>query len=137
MGWLQNAANTGPGKISDIIGKTLPAVKLTHGITYTVVDPGGTFDPSDPTGNTPTATDYSVQGFVDEDMERYRQAGVVTLGQRVVLLTRKSCDDAGLTLRSGTVEAEGDKVLARGITSVVKEVGTDPASALWVLGVTP
>ena len=134
MGWLRNAANDGPGQIHTIIGNVLPAVGLTYECFYTRVVAGSNFDPDNPTDVSPTETVFSVQGFVDEDMARYRDAGVLTKGERVFALTQKSCIAANLALLAGVVEHKGDKVSARGYTSVVVEVAQDPAQALWLLG---
>ena len=94
-------------------------------LTVTQVVEGG-YVPG--TGQTNTETDYSCKGFVEDDVQRYIDLGLVRGGNRVVTILQGS-----LTI----TPAEGDKVTVRGSESTVSSVAQDPAQATWVLGVSP
>jgi hypothetical protein len=114
------------GQIQSIIGTAVDFVLLDATLTQVSGD-----DPSDyvpGTGITPVETDYACRGFVEDDVQRYLDSGIISKGDRVVMLTQTSL---------GVTPMEGDKITIRGFESTVLSIGQDPAQATWVLGVSP
>jgi hypothetical protein len=80
------------------------------------------------TGQTNTETDYACKGFVEDDVQRYIDTGLVSRGDRALTILQGSL---------AVTPETGDKVTIRGVESTVQSVGQDPAQATWVLGVSP
>jgi hypothetical protein len=111
------------GDIATIVDGALSGILLDVTVTQVVE---GSYTPG--TGVTNTETEYSGKGFVEEDVQRYIDTGMLNGGTRVITLTQGSLS---------ITPAKGDKVTIRGTESVVQDVAQDPAAATWVLGVTP
>jgi len=111
------------GDIATIVNGAISGLLPTVTVTQVVE---GDYVPG--TGVTNVETEYTGRGFVEEDVQRYIDSGLINSGTRVITLTQGSLS---------CTPAKGDKVTARGVESVVQDVGQDPAAATWVLGVTP
>lgn len=80
------------------------------------------YDPADPPE--PTSTDYTCKAIVETYSERMRAEGLVHVKDRKVLILANS-----LSVRPRT----NDRVTISGITFLVMNVETDPATAVWTL----
>ena len=114
------------GDIQTIAHSALASIMLDATVTQETDDDPSDYTPG--TGLTPTSTDYTCKGFVEDDAQRYIDQGLITQGDRVVTILQGSL--------SITPKA-GDKVTIRSTTSTIDDVGQDPAIATWILGVTP
>jgi hypothetical protein len=70
----------------------------------------------------PTEAIYTCKAIVEGYAERFRLDGTVSAGDRKVLILATSLS---------VTPAAGDRVMIRGITFTIIEVGTDPAQAVW------
>ncbi len=112
------------GAIQSIVGAALKGVALDLTLTQ---ETGGTYVPgSGISGDTSTA--YACKGFVDDEIGTYQESGMVTKGDRVVILLQSELS---------ATPTVGDKITARGTQSTIESVRQDPAIATWVLGVSP
>lgn len=112
------------GVIRQVIGAGLKGIMLDLTLTQTT---GDSYTPG--TGlSGGTSTDYACKGFVDDEIGTYQESGLVTSGNRVVILLQTEC---------AATPTEGDKLTARGVQSTIESVRQDPAQATWILGVSP
>lgn len=72
----------------------------------------------------PTSTDYSCEGFVEEYDEVYRARADIPATDSKVNIFAKSLPD-------GIEPDQGDKVIMNGKTWIIRRARTDPATALW------
>jgi hypothetical protein len=114
------------GQIRSLVGTALNFLMLDVTLTQETDDAPGDYVAG--TGITPTTTDYSCRGFVEDDVQRYLDTGLISKGERVVTILQTSLSVS---------PAEGDTVTIRSTESRVESVGQDPAQATWVLGVSP
>lgn len=138
MGWLATEDGLEPGEIHGILADALEDAELVYDITVKVETPG-TYTPG---GGAVTVVvqEFTVRGFEDTMAESYIRGGLISTGDRAVLITQQSAIDSGLTAAVATQKMSpglNDQVLCRGKEGSIKDVGQDPARGLWVLGVSP
>jgi hypothetical protein len=114
------------GQIQEIIDRETKFLMLDATLTQVSGDDPSDYQPG--TGITPIRTDYPCRGYVQDDVQRYLDSGMISKGDRAITLTQLSL---------AVTPAEGDKITIRGSESTVLSIGQDPAQATWVLGVSP
>lgn len=109
------------GQIADLVYAGFKG-KLLSG-TLSKDAPGGTLDSlGDPT--TETTTGYACQGFVDGYSDMYRaQAGIPQEDSKVSIFAK--------SLPAGVRPGKDDRVTIGGDIWQIRNVKTDPATALW------
>ena len=127
MGLLDGVIQTIVGQAADFLMLDCTFIAVTEG-TYT---PGGG-------AITPTEVNHPCRGWVDEDVQMYMDRGTISKGNRVVGVLQTSLP--GVVPKRSTAtsgESRPDKIVARGVESIIEDVGEDPASATWIFGVSP
>lgn len=114
------------GPISDIAFAAANFILLDA--VYHVETPG-VHDPATGLTGAGSVVDHPCRGFVEASMKDYVDRGIITEGERAVLIFQRSLS---------VVPVPGQSITIRGIRSVIQDVGEDDgAEVLWVLGVSP
>jgi hypothetical protein len=96
--------------------------KLSKGELRRAIPSAGLDEYGDPNAETPAY--FSVEGFSDEYSEFYKaQAGIPETDLKVAIF--------GQSIKPSTIPAKDDKVTFKGQWYQLKQVGVDPADALY------
>ncbi len=105
------------GSLAKTIGSAFKNLFLDATLTRDGPPTGPAYDP------TPGAAEsYSCRAIVEVYSASYRASGLVQINDRRVLILANSL---------GVRPLPGDRVTIQGVTFVVQEVETDPATAVW------